>query len=81
MVTMNEISQIEYWFVGADKARMEYLLLVIIPAVLEGRKEGNILFNNALNTFYLCLYYIGHMVRDHSERKATATTTWATLSD
>ena len=29
--------------------------------------EGNILFNYALNTFYLRLYGIGHMVKD-SER-------------
>ena len=35
------------------------------------RKEGNVLFNDALNTFYLQLYGIGHMVKDHShsERK------------
>ena len=47
-----------------------------------GRKEGNILFNDSLNTFYLQLYGVGHMVKDHSdsERKPTATT-WATLSD
>ena len=30
-----------------------------------GRKEGNILFNDTLNTFYLRLYGIGHMVKDH----------------
>ena len=30
-------------------------------------KEGNILFNDALNTFYLWLYGIGHKVEDHSE--------------
>ena len=29
------------------------------------RKEGNILFNDALNTFYLWLYGIRHMVKDH----------------
>ena len=34
----------------------------------EGRKEGNVLFNDALNTFYLRLYYgVGHMVKDHSD--------------
>ena len=33
---------------------------------MEGRKEGNILFNDALNTFYLRLYGVGHMVKDHS---------------
>ena len=25
-----------------------------------GRKEGNVLFNDALNTFYLWLYGVGH---------------------
>ena len=30
------------------------------------RQEGNILFNNVLNTFYLRLYGVGHMVKDHS---------------
>ena len=38
----------------------------------EGRKEGNVLFNDALNTFYLRLYGVGHIVKDHSEaRKET----------
>ena len=31
------------------------------------RKEGNLLFNDALNTFYLRLYDVGHMVKDHSD--------------
>ena len=31
-------------------------------------KEGNILFNDALNTFYLRLYGVRHMVKDHSEK-------------
>ena len=30
-------------------------------------KDRNILFNDALNTFYLRLYSIGHMVKDHSD--------------
>ena len=30
-------------------------------------KEGNVLFNDALNTFYLRLYGVGHMVEDHSD--------------
>ena len=30
------------------------------------RKEGNVFFNDALNTFYLRLYGIRHMVKDHS---------------
>ena len=31
------------------------------------KKEGNVLFHDALNTFYLRLYGVGHMVKDHSE--------------
>ena len=33
----------------------------------ESRKEGNVLFNDALNTFYLRLYGVRHMVKDHSD--------------
>ena len=33
------------------------------------RKEGNVLFNNTLNTFYLRLHGVGHMVKDHSDSK------------
>ena len=38
-----------------------------------GRKEGNVLFNDALNTFYLRLYGVRHMVKDHIQiaRKET----------
>ena len=31
------------------------------------RKEGNVLFNDALNTLYLRLYGVRHMVKDHSD--------------
>ena len=54
----------------------------------EGRKggtnEGNVLFNDALNTSYLWLYYIRPMVKDHSDierEKPDAVTSWATRSD
>ena len=33
----------------------------------KGRKERNVLLNDTLNTFYLSLYGVGHMVKDHSE--------------
>ena len=37
----------------------------------KGRKqrerERNVLFNDALNTFYLRLYGVRHMVKDHSD--------------
>ena len=29
--------------------------------------EGSVSFNDALNTFYLRLYGVGHMVKDHSD--------------
>ena len=32
-----------------------------------GRKEGNVLFNDTLNTFYLRLYGVRHMVKNHSD--------------
>ena len=33
----------------------------------EREKERNVLFNDALNTFYLRLYGVRHMVKDHSD--------------
>ena len=50
--------------------------------MLKKEEEGNVLFNDTLNTFYLRLYGVGHMVKYHSdsERKPAAAT-WATLSD
>ena len=39
----------------------------VVVSLLERRKEGNFLFNDALNTFYLWLYVVGHMVKDQSD--------------
>ena len=33
----------------------------------ERERERNMLFNDALNTFYLWLYGVRHMVKDHSD--------------
>ena len=46
-------------------------------------KKGNDLLNDTVNTLYLRLYGVEHMIKDHSdsERKPAASTTWATLSD
>ena len=30
-------------------------------------KKGNVLFNDALNTFCLQLYGVGHMIKDHPD--------------
>ena len=48
----------------------------------EWKEERNVLFNDTLNTFYLRLYGVRHMVKDHSdsERKPAAAT-WVTLYD
>ena len=31
------------------------------------KRERNVLFNDALNTFYIRLYGVRHMVKDHSD--------------
>ena len=33
----------------------------------QDEERGNVLFNDALNTFYLRLYGVGHMVKHHSD--------------
>ena len=35
--------------------------------VRERERQRNVLFNDALNTFYLRLYGVRHMVKDHSD--------------
>ena len=42
-----------------------FLLVIILNGWMEGRKET--LFNDALNTFYLRLYGVGRIVKDHSD--------------
>ena len=34
--------------------------------MFEERKEGFV-FNDAMNTFYLRIYGVGHMIKDHSD--------------
>ena len=36
-------------------------------ALLMRERERNVLFHDALNTFYLRLYGVRHMVKDHSD--------------
>ena len=42
-------------------------LKINISGVPDTRKEGNVFFNDALNTFYLQLYGVRHMVKYHSD--------------
>ena len=44
-----------------------FVSLLLIDLVLGLKKEGNVLFNDTLNTFYLRLYGVRHMVKDHSD--------------
>ena len=37
------------------------------PKQRERERERNVLFNDALNTFYLRLYGVRHIVKDHSD--------------
>ena len=47
---------------------MRYLFLRHLTATYHFReREINVLFNDALNTFYLQLYGVRHMVKDHSD--------------
>ena len=41
----------------------------VLEIKLEGRKEGNILFNDALNTFHLRLYAIGNLKEIYKNSK------------
>ena len=43
------------------------IIIVVVVVSSQGRTEGNVLFNDALNTFYLPLYGVRHMVKDHSD--------------
>ena len=45
-----------------------WAMFSVYPSITkEVRKEGNVLFNDALYTFCLRLYGVGHMVKDHSD--------------
>ena len=56
-----------------DKGVLAFSVSAVIHEAGTGRKEGNVLFNDALNTFYLRLYGVTHMVKDHSDSKREET--------
>ena len=58
------------WVVGSilNGGPMTGVTKALVCSILSvGRKEGNVLFNDAHNTFYLRLYGVEHMVKDHSD--------------
>ena len=48
---------------------MVYVFILLFSSCCERERERNVLFNDALNTFYLRLYGVRHMVKDHSDSK------------
>ena len=42
-----------------------------IDGKYRNERTENVLFNSALNTFYLLLYCVGHMVKENSDRGET----------
>ena len=66
---------VEHWL--EQEISQWVFLEVVCKFTLSGRKEGNVLFNDALNTFYLWLLGIRH---GKKPLKSTAAS-WATLSN
>ena len=50
---------------GVSASGMEWVFNDTVSR--ERERERNVLFNDALNTFYLRLYGVRHMVKDHSD--------------
>ena len=47
--------------------RYAHVKILYCQSSISGKEmKGEVLFNDALNTFYLRLYGVGHMVKDHS---------------
>ena len=46
-----------------------YIETFHVSVIALRERERNVLFNDALNTFYLRLYGVRHMVKDHSDNE------------
>ena len=44
-----------------------FVCMCVCMYVCMRERQRNVLFNDALNTFYLLLYGVRHMVKDHSD--------------
>ena len=60
----------DYYVCGRENVRV-FCDLWIFGSIFKylklSNRERNVLFNDALNTFYLRLYGVRHMVKDHSD--------------
>ena len=51
---------------------LHYICMVTLITTEWGRNEGNVLFNDALNAFYLRVFVVRHMVKEHSDSERGA---------
>ena len=65
-LTSNEVIIPFYYGQTAHKAEPSFQESVLELYI---RKEGNVLFNDTLNTFYVWLFGIIHMIKGHSDRE------------
>ena len=54
--------QMTHFHMQIHDQKRQALLIIMVMIIIITRKEGNVLFNDALNTFYLRLYGVRHMV-------------------
>ena len=54
---------------GNETAELKHILINSYVSFGRKGRERNVLFNDVLNTFYLRLYGVRHMVKDHSDRE------------
>ena len=82
-ITENKMSIIKYsisflpnteqfvmeYYLSENNASVNQLYYIILYLLYYTslRKEGSVLFNDTLNTFYLRLYGVRHMIKDHSD--------------
>ena len=71
--------RVTFWYIGQNSLDIAFRCTKPFPIgdnvnaffflFFVRRKEGNVLFNDALNTFYLRLYGVMDIVKDHSDSK------------
>ena len=53
--------------IGSCSNQFTMTVTVSKKSWIQSKRERNVLFNDTLNTFYLRLYGVRHMVTDHSD--------------
>ena len=55
------------WIITTRIFNVKSININVLPDICKRERERNVLFNDAINTFYLRLYGVRHMVKDHSD--------------